>query len=355
MSPSAAPAPVDAFDPSDVDLFDPVALTKALCAVPSVTGDEAAAAARMQALLERLGFAVERQPLSDTRFNLIARTEARPEVVLSTHLDTVPPHLAVREDAATLYGRGVCDAKGIAACQVAALARLLAAGERRVGALYTVDEEAASAGARLANDHPMAEEVRFLVNGEPTDGVLASGTKGSLRLRLVAEGRAAHSAYPEAGVSALDALLDVLHDLRRARWPTSDVFGETTVNVGTLAGGVAANVIAPHAEAVLQIRLVTPPADVEALVARLVDGRCAVERLSASDPVRLFVPEGWEAKAVRYTTDVPYLTRWGTPLLFGPGSILVAHTDDECIAKADLHAATDTYERLVRTLLDTPS
>ena len=178
--------------------LDPVDLTRRLCAIPSVTGDEAAASAFLQTVLEGLGFAVERQPLTETRFNLLARTEARPEVVLSTHLDTVPPHTGVTEDAAHLYGRGVCDAKGIAACQVAALAALLDAGERRVGALFTVDEEAGSAGAKIANAHPMARDVRFMVNGEPTDGLLASGTKGSLRLRLVATGRAAHSAYPEA-------------------------------------------------------------------------------------------------------------------------------------------------------------
>lgn len=330
---------------------DPVDLTKRLCALPSVTGSEAEASAFLQTVLEDLGFFVERQHLTETRYNLLARTDERPEVVLSTHLDTVPPHLDVWEDDAHLYGRGVCDAKGIAAAQVAALARLLASGERRVGALFTVDEEAASAGARLANVHPMGRDVRFLINGEPTDGVLASGTKGSLRLRLVAEGKAAHSAYPEAGHSAIETLLDVLGDLRRAVWPTSDVFGETTVNVGTISGGVAANVLAPSAEAVLQIRLVTPPGEIEARVAEIVAGRCAVEVLSASDPVALFVPDGWAAKAVRYTTDVPYLHRWGTPLLFGPGSILVAHTDGERIAKADLYAAAETYERLVRTLL----
>jgi len=332
-------------------LPDPVDLTKRLCAIPSVTGSEAEASAFLQTVLEDLGFAVERQHLTETRYNLLARTDERPEVVLSTHLDTVPPHLDVWEDDAHLYGRGVCDAKGIAAAQVAALARLLASGERRIGALYTVDEEAASAGARLANAHPMGRDVRFLINGEPTDGLLASGTKGSLRLRLVAEGKAAHSAYPEAGTSAIETLLDVLDDLRHTEWPTSEVFGETTVNVGTIAGGVAANVLAPSAEAVLQIRLVTPPEAIETQVERVVDGRLRVERLSASDPIRLHVPDGWAAKAVRYTTDVPYLHRWGTPLLFGPGSILVAHTDGERIAKADLYAAADTYERLVRELL----
>lgn len=331
--------------------IDPVDLTKRLCAIPSVTGSEGEASAFLQTVLEGLGFAVERQHLTETRYNLLARTGERPEVVLSTHLDTVPPHRDVWEDDAHLYGRGVCDAKGIAASQATALARLLASGERRVGALYTVDEEAASAGARLANAHPMGRDVRFLINGEPTDGLLASGTKGSLRLRLVAEGKAAHSAYPEAGASAIETLLGVLDDLRHADWPANDVFGETTVNIGTMAGGVAANVLAPSAEAVLQLRLVTPPGEVAALAKRIVAGRCAVETLSASDPIELHVPDGWAAKPVRYTTDVPYLTNWGTPLLFGPGSILVAHTDGERIAKADLYAAADTYERLVRALL----
>ena len=199
----------------------------------------------------------------------------------------------------------------------------------------------------------MGARVRYLVNGEPTDGRLAVGTKGSLRVRLVATGRAGHSAYPEAGRAATHDLVAVLHDVLAAVGPTDPLFGETTVNVGTMAGGVAANVLAPHAEAVLQLRLVTPPAEAEAWLRGVVAGRCAVEVLSASDPVRLFVPDGWtgETAVMRYTTDVPYLSAWGTPLLFGAGSILVAHTDDERIATADVRAAADAYVDLVRTLL----
>ena len=336
--------------------LDPVALTRALCAIPSTTGDEAAALAFLEGVLAGdLNLATERQPVEPGRFNLLAYAPgAAPEVVLSTHVDTVPPYVPVREDATHLYGRGVCDAKGILACEVAALARLLAAGERRAGLLVTVDEEAASLGARVANGHPLAAGVRYLVNGEPTDGVPAAGTKGSLRVRLRAEGRAAHSAYPEAGASAVDALLDALHALRTHAWPTDPLFGETTVNVGTITGGVAANVLAPSAEALLQFRLVTPAAEALAAVERCCAGRCAVEVLTASDPVRLHVPAGWDARVMRYTTDVPHLSNWGTPLLLGPGSILVAHTDDERIAKADLHAATDAYVRLVRDLLAGP-
>lgn len=338
-------------------MLDPVALTLDLCAIDSTTGREGAASAHMADVLRGLGFAVEMQPVEDgphgPRVNVIATTDAEPRVVLSTHLDTVPPFIAPRLDGAMLVGRGVSDAKGIAAAMVAAAARILAAGERRIGLLFTVDEEAASLGARVANTHPVAARVRYLVNGEPTDGRLAKGTKGSLRVRLSATGHAAHSAYPEAGRAATHDLVAVLHDLLGADWPRDALFGETTVNVGTMAGGVAANVLAPSAEAVLQLRLATPPAEAEALLRRIVDDRCAVEVLSASMPVRLHVPAGWpgETEVMRYTTDVPYLTAWGTPLLFGPGSILVAHTDDERIASDDLRTAADAYVRLVGLLL----
>jgi acetylornithine deacetylase len=333
------------------DPRDPVALTHALCAVDSTTGREAACGALIARVLEGLGLQVERQPVEGDRFNVLARTEARPEVVLSTHFDTVPPYVPVREDGAVLYGRGVSDAKGILAAEIAAAARLLDRGERRIGLLFTVDEEASSAGAKAANDHPMGREVRYLVNGEPTDGLLASGTKGSLRVRLAATGRAGHSAYAEAGHSALHDLLDVLAEVRAADWPTDDHFGETTVNVGTLHGGVAANVFAPTAEALLQIRLVTPPDAVLRRIQRIAAGRCTVEVLTASDPIRLYVPEGWPSHVMRYVTDVPYLFRWGTPLLFGPGSILVAHTDDERITAQELRDAADAFVRLVDTLL----
>lgn len=342
-------------------LPDTVDLTLALCRIDSTTGREAEASAFVAETLRGLGFTVEMQPVEEgahgPRVNVLASTDADPLVVLSTHLDTVPPFLAPRLEGPStdpvLVGRGVVDAKGIAASMIAAAARLLALGERRIGLLFTVDEEAASLGARVANDHPMGARVRYLVNGEPTDGRLALGTKGSLRVRLRATGRAGHSAYPEAGRAATHDLVAVLHDLISTPGPTDAFFGETTVNVGTMAGGVAANVLAPSAEAVLQLRLVTPPAEAEAWLRGIVAGRVEVDVLSASDPVRLHVPGGWmgETTLVRYTTDVPYLTRWGTPLLFGAGSILVAHTDDERIAAADVRAATDAYVDLVQALL----
>ena len=341
--------------------LDPVALTLDLCRIDSTTGREADASAFVVDLLRGLGFTVETQVVADgdggPRVNVIATTDAEPLVVLSTHLDTVPPFIAPtvegEGDAAVLVGRGVSDAKGIAAAMIAAAARLVASGERRIGLLFTVDEEAASAGARVANGHPVGARVRYLVNGEPTDGRLAAGTKGSLRVRLTATGRAGHSAYPEAGHAATHDLVGVLHDLLAEQWPTDSLFGDTTVNVGTMTGGVEANVLAPSAEAVLQLRLATPPGPVEARIRAIAGTRCAVEVLSASDPLRLYVPPGWsdDAAVMRYTTDVPYLAAWGTPLLFGPGSILVAHTDRERIPAADLRAAADAYVRLVGTLL----
>lgn len=332
--------------------LDPVALARDLCAIPSVTGDEAAVGAHIEGVLRGLGLTTERQSPEGARFNLLARTDEKPRVVLSTHMDTVPPHLPLREDETHLYGRGVCDAKGILACQIAAAAQLLEAGERRIGLLFTVDEEAGSLGARVANLHPMARECRYLINGEPTEGVLASGTKGSLRLSITTTGRAAHSAYPEAGESAIEALLDVLRAIRTHDWPSDAALGETTVNIGLISGGVAANVLAPDASAVLQMRLVTAPEPILEVLEALCGERCRVDVLTASAPIRLLVPDGFESAPVRYTTDIPYLTNWGRPLLYGPGSILVAHTDEERVEKRALTDATDGYVRLVRALLD---
>ena len=207
--------------------------------------------------LRNLGYEVELQPVIGERANVIATTGAPPRIVFSTHLDTVPPHMISREDANDIYGRGACDAKGIIAAQITAAERLRASGTNEIGLLFTVDEELASAGAMVANEHPLASECRYLINGEPTDNLLAIGTKGSLRFTLTTEGRAAHSAYPEQGESAIEKLLDVLESLRHCEWPSDDVFGETTCNIGVILGGTKPNVVPASATAELQMRLVT--------------------------------------------------------------------------------------------------
>src|SRR4029079_5489313 len=294
--------------------------------IPSVTGEELAVGQFVSDYLEQLGFRVERQEVAPDRFNVIATTDASRRVVFSTHMDTVPPFIESREDDEFIYGRGSCDAKGINAAQIFAAQRLRDEGVKDVGLLFTVDEETESLGAQSANQHPLARECRYLINGEPTDSRLATGTKGSVRVVITTEGRAAHSAYPEAGESAIEKLLDILDDVRASEWPEDPFFGTTTCNIGVLNGGTRPNVIADKARAELQIRLGIDIEHVKRVLEDAVRERGRLGYSSAAHPVRLFSVPGFDECVVRFTTDVPYLSEWGKPLLLGPGSIFDAHT-----------------------------
>jgi acetylornithine deacetylase len=333
-----------------MDLFE---LTRKLIDIPSVTGDEKAVGEFLSSHLRSLGYKVDQQEVEKDRFNVFATTSAPPRVVLSTHLDTVPPHIASSQDEELIYGRGACDAKGIIAAQITAAERLRAEGIDEVGLLFTVDEELGSEGARIANANPLASECAYLINGEPTDNKLASATKGSLRMTLKTTGRSAHSAYPEQGDSAIEKLLDVLQDIRECQWPSDALLGETTCNIGVISGGTRANVIPAEASAVLQLRLVSDADAVKSILETAIAGRAEIEYLSVHDPVRLFTIAGFEQCVVRFTTDIPYLSGWGQPLLLGPGSILKAHTDDECVSKQELSKAVTLYAELARRLLTT--
>ena len=335
-----------------MDLFE---LTTKLIDIPSVTGDEKAVGEFLSAHLQRLGYRVEQQEVEKDRFNILATGDAPPRVVLSTHMDTVPPHLASSENNEWIFGRGACDAKGIIAAQIIAAERLRAESMNEIALLFTVDEEQGSEGARVANAISLASECEYLINGEPTDNKLASATKGSLRLLLTAKGKSAHSAYPEQGESAIEKLLDVLWDIRQCQWPSDALLGETTCNIGVISGGTRANVIPAEASAVLQLRLVSDAEAVKAILEKAIAGRAGVEYLSVHDPVRLFTAAGFEQCVVRFTTDIPYLSRWGKPLLLGPGSILKAHTDGESVLKKELSEAVDLYARLARNLVLTQS
>jgi acetylornithine deacetylase len=327
-------------------------LTRELIEIPSVTGDEAAVGLFLARYLQDAGHQVELQAVEKGRANVIATTgSAPPSIMLSTHMDTVPPHISSSEDAQFIYGRGSCDAKGIIAAQVAAVERLRGEGIKEIGLLFTVDEEMGSVGAQRANAHPLARHCRYMINGEPTDNLLAVGTKGSLRLKLKTSGRAAHSAYPEQGESAIERMLDVLGDVRACAWPSDAALGETTCNIGVIRGGTRSNVIPSEAEADLQIRLVTEAEPVREMLEQAVRGRASIEYLSEAAPVRLVALDGFEQCAVRFMTDIPHLTNWGAPLLLGPGSILVAHTNEERINKQELEEAVELYIRLVHTLL----
>ncbi|HZH29752.1 MAG TPA: M20/M25/M40 family metallo-hydrolase [Pyrinomonadaceae bacterium] len=327
------------------------ALTRRLIDIPSPSGDEWEAARFIASHLESLGYRVELQEVAPRRANVIAAASPAPRLFFSTHIDTVPPFIASREDDTHIHGRGSCDAKGIMAAQIFAAERLRAEGTNDVGLLFTVDEELGSSGARAANAHALADSCAYLINGEPTENKLAAGSKGSLRVRLSTRGRAAHSAYPEQGDSAIERLLDVLARIRAHVWPRDDFFGETTCNIGTLAGGTRPNIIPAEAQAELQIRLVTESARVKAELERAVDARAEIEYLSVAEPVRLLSVEGFASEVVRFTTDIPYLPNWGAPLLLGPGSILDAHTADERIRKDELTAAVELYARLAARLL----
>lgn len=326
-------------------------LTKSLMNIPSVSGDEEAIGFYLRDYLESLGWTVELQAVSENQNNVIAYLNETPRVFLSTHMDTVPPFIEPTEDGEKIYGRGACDAKGIIAAQITAAEQLKKEGFEDIGLLYTVEEERSSTGARAANTHPLAAKCTYMINGEPTDNDLAIGSKGTFRLKIHTTGKAAHSAYPEEGDSAIEKLLDILEDVRHTKFPSDDFFGETTMNIGTIEGGTALNVIPPKAEAGLAIRLTTKRQPIEEALESVIRGRGEIEVLSCSEPVRMLEVNGFEQKVVRFTTDIPYLTNWGKPLLLGPGSILVAHTKDEFVLKKDLENAVSLYIGLVKTLL----
>jgi len=332
-----------------MNLFE---LTKNLMNIPSVSGDEQAVGFFLRDHLESLGWTVELQAVSDTQNNVIAYLNSTPRVFFSTHIDTVPPFIAPSEDEKKIYGRGACDAKGIIAAQITAAEILRKDGISDIGLLYTVEEETSSSGARAANLHPLAAKCEFLINGEPTDNDLAIGSKGTFRLKILTEGKAAHSAYPEMGESTIEKLLDILQDVLKTEFPNDDFFGETTVNIGTIEGGLALNVIPPRAEAGIAVRLTTPRAEIEKMLEEIIENRGKIEVLSCSEPVKMLEIEGFNQKVVRFTTDIPYLTNWGQPLLLGPGSILVAHTKDEFVLKKDLETAVELYVDLVKKLLN---
>jgi acetylornithine deacetylase len=329
--------------------IDAIEFARALIDIDSTTGREARAGRWLSSFLRERGYHVEEQAVDGERVNVYARLEAPPVVVFSTHFDCVPPFIPSRVDGGLLFGRGSCDAKGILAAQVAAAERLRNAGERRIALLFVVGEERGSDGARVANETAPAG-VRFLINGEPTDNRLGAATRGVLRVRLHASGRAAHSSCPELGESAIDRLLDALMVLRGVALPEDAQLGRTHYTVGLIEGGVAPNVVSPHASAEVLFRTVGDAERVhEAL--RVLEGLVSVERVLEVPAARMHVVEGLETAIFPYTTDVPLLTRWGTPLLLGPGSFQMAHTDEEHVTVDELGEAVNLYVLLARRLL----
>ena len=329
-------------------MIDPIELTRRLVALPSPSGAEGPAVEYLAGVLEELGYAVTRQTVTPGRMNLYAFREA-PEVVYSTHLDCVPPYLALSEDAEFLHGRGTCDAKGLAAAMVAAAERLGAEGERRIGLLFLVGEENGSDGARAAG--ALNPKGRFLINGEPTENRLTIGQKGALGVHLRAAGRAAHSAYPEEGVSAITRLLTVLDRMRALPLPLDPLLGPSTLNVGTISGGVAPNVIPPEADARVLIRTVGPTAALKGAITACLDEGVTAEFVGEIPAWKGEAPAGWESTVVSFASDIPFLADWGERFQMGPGTIRVAHTAHERIARRELLAGVELYVRLARDLL----
>ena len=327
-------------------------LTRALIDIESVTNSEKHIGeflfTHLSNLAKRYAGRAERMGVESDRFNVIAYW-GQPVVTLSTHMDTVPPFFPSRENEEAIWGRGACDAKGIIAAMITAAEKLLNAGKKNFAVLFVVGEEVNGAGALVAARNPRGS--RYLINGEPTENKIALGTKGALRFEITAKGRAGHSAYPELGHSAIETLLDVLQAVRAIELPEDEVLGRSTVNIGTIQGGRAPNVIADHAQAEIMFRLVGSPAPLREALAHVLAGR-AEGREQYTTPAQQLEPfPGLPTTVVSFTTDIPsFGTAWGTPFLIGPGSIHAAHTAEECILKQQLLRAVDIYVQMVSTL-----
>jgi len=330
-------------------------LTRALVDIESTTNHEKNVGdylfAHLSALASRTNGQVQRMPAEPNRDNLLA-SWGEPVVALSTHMDTVPPYFASSENDQFIFGRGACDAKGIIAAMVCAAEKLLAGGTRNFGLLFVVGEERNSAGAKAAAAQPRGS--RFLINGEPTENRLALGSKGALRYEVTTRGKLAHSAYPELGDSAIHKLLDVLQGMRQIPLPEDPLLGRSTLNIGTISGGRAPNVVADHAQAEIMFRTVGDPAALRHSVATAVAGRAEAREVLHTPAIRLNPFDGLPTTVVAFTTDIPtFGGAWGEPFLIGPGSIHVAHTARELVAKKELCEAVEIYARMTRQLLTT--
>lgn len=325
--------------------MDIVSLTRQLVDIESITGNESRVGLFLAAHLREQGFNVERTVVENDRGNLYATfpQQPNPQIVFSTHMDTVPPFIPSSEDATRIYGRGSCDAKGIIAAQLAAAVSLKEEGIY-VGLLFLVGEERDSLGAKNANQR--ANSCKFLVNGEPTENRIAIASKGALRVELTATGKMAHSAYPELGESAIDKLIEALHRIRSLDLPSDPEVGPCTLNIGLIEGGRAPNVIPDKAHALLLYRLIGPSDQLRRDIVSTVGNLAKVEFTLEIPFVRLRTFEGLPTMVAAFTTDIPALSRWGQPLLLGPGSIHVAHTEGEYVEKAQLQAAVNLYRQI---------
>lgn len=330
-----------------MDIFQ---FTRDLMEIESISWNEGAAGRWLRDYLSGAGFDVTTQNVTGDRINVYARI-GDPVVTFSSHMDTVPPFIGFSEDEKNIYGRGACDAKGVIAAQVFAAQKLKDQGVTNIGMLYVVGEEDGSDGAKLANSIPNTN--RYLINGEPTESQQAIATKGALRVSIEARGRTAHSAYPELGESAIEKLIDILDDIRDHKWPVDAELGPTTYNIGTISGGRKPNVVPDFASSEVMFRVISSIDETFQMVTELVGERAVVKRGFTLPVIRTRTVKGMDipTSVVRFATDIPCLTNWGAPLLFGPGSIHDAHTSHEFIGKQDLLDAVETYAQMARALL----
>jgi acetylornithine deacetylase len=330
--------------------MDIVALTRQLVDIDSTTGDEGQVGHFLLQELRRLGYNVQRMVAEGERANVYATAaqESNPTIVFSTHMDTVPPFISSFEDDQRIYGRGACDAKGIIAAQIAAAERLREESVY-VGLLFLVGEERDSLGAKVANQQ--SNGCKFLINGEPTENRIATASKGALRVELTASGRMAHSAYPELGESAIDKLVEALQRLRAMELPSDPEVGPCTLNIGTIEGGRAPNVIPDKAQALLLYRLIGPSENLRREIAQTVGKLAKVEFTLEIPFVRLRTFDNLPTMVAAFTTDIPALSNWGQPLLVGPGSIHVAHTPNEYVEKKQLQEAAALYSAIAKKLI----
>ena len=328
--------------------MDPLRLTRELIDIESITGNEAQVGDYLYKLLLQLGYRTEKMAVEGKRHNVYATVDGTPDLVFSTHMDTVPPFIPSSEDQENLYGRGSCDAKGIIAAQIAAAERLRGTNAK-IGLLFLVGEERDSQGAQEANRH--APGSRFIINGEPTENKIGRASKGTLRVELTANGRMAHSAYPHLGESAIAKLVEALHRLLNMPLPNNPDIGPATLNVGLIEGGRAPNVIPDFARAQLLYRLVGPTDELRTQIQKAVGGLATADFKLEIPYMRLRTVDGIPEMVAAFTTDIPALTNWGEPILLGPGSIHVAHTDGEFISKRELNEAIELYVKVAGKLL----
>jgi len=324
-------------------------LTKTLVNIPSVTGSEAAIADFLSNYLKSLGFDLEKQEVDEERRNILAVLDPSPRLIFCTHMDTVPPFFGAREDESFIYGRGACDAKGIMASMIFAAQELSKEGVKKIGLLFVVGEETDSIGAKMAGSLNVDSE--YIIVGEPTENKMGSGHKGIVNLKIFSEGKSAHSAFPDLGESAIEKLLDVLQDIRGLNFKEDPTMGKTVMNIGKIEGGLVFNVIACSASAEVSFRSGLY-SDQIIEKARAASGqRAKIEVISKSEPQVLFTIPGFEQAVLPYGTDIPYLKRFGRPLLLGPGSVLVAHTENERVEKKQLFEAVEIYKKIVKILI----